>query len=246
MTKVCAIAIAAATLLPCAAVADGMPSRGYLPTYYDWSGIYVGGHLGGAWSNTEWTWELPPLVASQRASIDSTSFIGGGQVGVQKQWGNVVTGIEVSYSGLDERGSTVINFEGFDRTFRAHFDDLLLVTARLGYAQDRWLGYVKGGYASSSDVKLDIFRTIDGLHQTSSSEQMGGYTVGAGLDYAITKSISLGVEYNYVRLGSDDVSNVNIPPTITSNHRDIDVDVSTVWARLNYKFDWNREYVPLK
>ena len=88
-------------VLSCAtsAFADGMPQKqpdpyAYTPgpvfVDYDWSGIYLGGHLGGAYAQFEWTFTTP----TESFEKSRTAFAGGAQVGLQKQWRSIVIGAE--------------------------------------------------------------------------------------------------------------------------------------------------------
>ena len=83
--------------------------------------------------------------------------------------------------------------------------NLSSVTGRVGYAWDRFLGYVKGGGAW---VKDEYTATGAGLIATG-SEVRSGWTVGVGGEYAFTNNLSAFVEYNYYDFGSKNVSFVN-------------------------------------
>jgi outer membrane immunogenic protein len=204
------------------------------PAVYNWTGFYIGGHIGGARSNVDWTFFSGTV--SERFSQDASSWIGGGQVGFLWQWtGNWVIGAEVSYSATDlNETSTAVLLA--DRSRRSEIDNLLLVTGRLGYASDRWLTYVKGGYATAR-VKFDTFITSTGQPTTTSRDRENGWTVGAGFEYAITNYVSLGAEYNFVRLNIDDRNQqvfpgFAAPETVT----DARADIHAVWARLNFRW----------
>jgi len=59
------------------------------PPPYNWSGLYLGANVGGAWSNrtlsiASTTWDDP----------GSTAFIGGFQLGYNLQAGNFLVGVE--------------------------------------------------------------------------------------------------------------------------------------------------------
>ena len=79
--------------------ADGMP-RGprpdpyaYTPGValdYNWTGIYFGGHVGGAVA--EWNWSA--ASTGEPTKHNDAGFTGGGQVGLQKQWDWIVVGAE--------------------------------------------------------------------------------------------------------------------------------------------------------
>jgi len=75
---------------------------------------------------------------------------------------------------------------------------LATVTARVGYAWDRWLAYAKGGYAGA-DVELTLADHV-ALVRASSDTWANEWTVGAGAEYALGRRFSLGVEYSFADL----------------------------------------------
>ena len=72
------------------------------PTVFSWTGFYIGGHVGGAWSRIDWS---DVSLTGEPVDNDSRGFIGGGQVGFNWQAGNIVVGIEATYSGTNLDGS---------------------------------------------------------------------------------------------------------------------------------------------
>ena len=89
------------------ASADGLPRASRPDPYayrpeglavdYNWTGIYVGGHVGGALAESSWTFTNP----TERIKQEDFGFAGGGQVGLQKQWDWIVLGAEASYTWAD-------------------------------------------------------------------------------------------------------------------------------------------------
>jgi outer membrane immunogenic protein len=209
------------------------PVSTLLPAY-NWTGLYVGGNVGGAWSTTDWTFfnGATPEPISQTGS----SWVAGGQIGYLYQFNpNWVAGIEASWSGTNLK-ETSTSIAVADRFRQSKITDLLLVTGRFGYAANNWLGYVKGGYANSNiDFHTSVAST--GLTSTTSSARDGGWTVGGGIEYALSPYVSAGVEYNFSRLNVGDrnqavTAGFVVPETVTNAH----ADIQTVWARLNVRF----------
>jgi outer membrane immunogenic protein len=126
------------------AAADG-PAKGppsdpyayepqYIATDYNWSGIYVGGHAGGATASWDWTFTNPTEGFSQ----SQTSFAGGAQIGAQKQWGHAVLGVEVSYTWSDLcTSSASAAAPGESRSSK--LNNLLMVTGRVGATYENML-----------------------------------------------------------------------------------------------------------
>ena len=121
---------------------------------FNWSGFYVGGHVGGSttneqWTNTANTTGFGDLSPGQGYRQRGTGVFGGGQMGYNWQAENFVFGLEGTISGLDNRGTllnTVFGI-GLDDRFSWRADWMATITGRLGYAVSNNLFYVKGGYA---------------------------------------------------------------------------------------------------
>jgi outer membrane immunogenic protein len=118
-----ALAFAAALGVGAASAADlGARPYGKAPAYvdalYNWSGFYVGGHVGGSstnqsWTNTARTALFGDLDPGQGFRQRGTGVFGGGQMGYNWQAGNYLFGLEGTASAMDNRGSVL------NRTFGA-------------------------------------------------------------------------------------------------------------------------------
>ena len=145
----------------------------YVPApIYNWTGFYLGGHVGGAFRG-----DSNNLLGGSR---DGT-FIGGVQVGYDNQFApNWVFGLEANYSFKDT-GSNFAN------------RGLGSVTGRLGYTWGPSLLYVKGGYGWADS------RFSNGFGGNGGRD---GYTVGGGLEYMFTQNWSGKIEYQYYDFGN--------------------------------------------
>ena len=79
----------------------------YIPVVppYNWSGFYIGGNLGAGWSNAGTAIDT---FGSTFGTTTSTSFLGGGQVGVNYElWSFFVIGAEVMFDTLPNTQNTV-------------------------------------------------------------------------------------------------------------------------------------------
>lgn len=74
--------------------------------------------------------------------------------------------------------------------------------ARAGYAVDRALLYAAGGWTATQLSYKDTGVSID--------ETLNGWTIGAGLDYALTDRIFARGEYRYNNYGSTEVNGVGV------------------------------------
>jgi len=192
--------------------------------YYNWSGCYFGGHAGGLFARKEWN---DAITGDSFGSHDADSWLAGAQVGCNIQVsGGWVFGIQGDYAWSDADGS---NIDAFGFTNHSRVKSLASVTGRVGYAWDRFLGYVKGGGAWERDEYDFAFA---GLTLATASETRSGWTVGVGGEYAFTNWLTGFIEYNYYDFG-------NRTLTFTDGSLiNIDERKSVVKGGLNIKFDW--------
>ena len=222
-----------------AAVAADLPARVYTKApppvvVYNWSGCYLGGNGGGIWSRNNWS--LPDMGGLPVSAHDVDSWLGGIQGGCNYQFsGNWVIGIQADYDWSDGTGSGPHATGGGILTDQSHISGLGSVTGRVGYAWDRFLGYVKGGGAWERDSYLQ-FTTATGAPFATSSETRDGWTVGVGGEYAFTQNFTGFVEYDYYDFGTNTLTFTTILGTLP--HISIRETQSVVKAGLNWKFDW--------
>src|SRR5262245_59306152 len=81
------------------------PPPVYVAPPFTWTGFYVGGNLGGAWSQRNLTDTLLGLNLSNLN--DKGAFIGGGQLGFNYQFGNFVLGVDGDIDGVANTNSPV-------------------------------------------------------------------------------------------------------------------------------------------
>jgi outer membrane immunogenic protein len=178
---------------------------------FTWTGCYIGGHVGGLWANKDWTDRTPGDPAVSFGGHDADSWLGGVQAGCDYQFaGGFVIGIQGDYAWTDAKGSNA-NTAIPELTDESKIKSHATVTGRVGYAWDRFLGYVKGGVAWERDDyrifgTIPSFVAIGTVVDVSASETRTGWTVGIGGEYAFTNSLSGFVEYNYYDFGTRDVT----------------------------------------
>ena len=229
MKKILLGAVALAAFAGPAFAAD-MPARTYptAPAYtapavlYTWTGFYIGGHVGGAFTDGT------NLLGSD------ARFLGGVQGGFDYQFAsNWVMGIEAQYSWLGGGTNNGVLFPG-GTLVTGNSDQLGSVTGRLGYTWGPTLLYAKGGYAWRDNNNLGA--TVGGVPVafTTDGNHKDGYTVGAGLEYMFAPNWSAKAEYQYYNFGKT---------TFTSGPADIvgtsfRNDEHTVKVGVNYRFGW--------
>lgn len=166
---------------------------------YSWSGLYLGGHAGYAWGDVDLSNVLsgiPPTTPSTYGSSFSPEGVfAGGQIGANYQIGNLVLGIEsdLSWSDVHDKSSL-----GDD----AKLDYFGTVRGRIGYAFDRVLPYVTGGFAYGHGK--GTLNYVAPVAATFSDDAMHvGWAAGAGVELGLIQGLSAKLEYLYMDLGSE-------------------------------------------
>ena len=228
-----AAVIAAFGLVNAASAAD-MPTKAPfvkapIAPVYNWTGFYVGGSLGYGWGSSDWTFD--PVGSSPTPNpIKSNGWVGGGQIGYQHQWNNIVLGVEAQYLFGGLKGSATCP----NPTFACNIDrvdNIFLVGPRVGLAFANWMPYVTGGYASARVKSIDFSPTVS----EPSSSQNPGYFIGGGLDYMLMPNVIVGIEYDHLSLKSQhQVSPVFSP----GDDRNVDFKGDMVRGRVSYLFNW--------
>lgn len=202
---------------------------------FNWSGVYIGLHGGGASGDLSYSDTVPGLffgVETFRGDLNASGALGGIQIGANKQFGNVVVGAEISVSGANISGSQTDSCLELDATCKARVNYLVTALARLGYAHDRWLVSASAGWTLAG---ADYSNTFDvGIPVTSTSnETLDGFTYGAGFNYALTDSVSIGAEYLHADLNANGPAFLAPLTGIGKGERDLDLNIGR--AQLNVK-----------
>ena len=240
-----AIALALATTY---AAADGIPGVVMTDSQYltDWSGIYIGGKLGGAWSDLNWSPDLDVFTSGGAVAPNtpinfSPNGIAGGIIGgANLQLGQWIFGAELSFSGTGFSQTVTSPFFPATDTFSTELNWLGTVEGRIGYSWDRVMVFGKGGWAGSN-ATLKVNSTHPGHGGTGSiSEFVDGWTIGGGIEYAVWNSVIIGLEYDYVTLnltsnGSCPLCDAGIPDTTPSAVAG-GATISAVMLRASYLF----------
>jgi outer membrane immunogenic protein len=210
---------------------------------FNWSGFYVGGHVGYGWGQTDITdhslFGNILLIPTQR--IDTNGFLGGVQGGWNHQFGHFVLGAEVDFSWSDIKGnltSAILAGKG-SATHSSNATWIGTATTRLGYTWDRFLVYGKIGAAWAhfdydNNNTFTICRATT-VYNSSASETRSGWTVGTGIEWAFSGGWSAKAEYDYIDLGRRTVDFTPVAGVGPINP-DIDQRISVIKAGLNYRF----------
>lgn len=195
-----------------------------------WTGLYVGGHGGYAWSDVDYPGQnpyvAPPAPCSNafgpgehcgppRASLEGGLL--GGQIGYNLQLGQIVVGIEADYSF----GKLSESVRDGNYLVQDHeISGLGSVRGRLGYAFGNFLPYVTGGWgwANASlgqscpgDPAAVVAGycsgktpTQGGPHDLTDKQTIDGWVLGGGFEYLVSDRWSVRAEYLHYDFGEND------------------------------------------
>lgn len=233
MKKV-ALAISALVLGTVAASAADMAVKArpapMVAPLYDWSGCYIGGQIGGTWGRSNVN--IPNYPAN--FDTDSSGFSGGVLAGCQfMTQSRIVFGIEGDYSWMDLDSTHLTTGLGNTELYHVHYDQMASIRGRLGYSpmtMPNVLLYVTGGYAAANLSQANYIPLAPAANPFRSGWS-NGWIVGGGAEWAFASNWIAGVEYLYASFDRQDFV-YNGPTSVKLT------DVSTVRARLSYKFNW--------
>lgn len=164
---------------------------------FSWTGAYLGAQAGYGWGDTN------------IGRIKPKGLILGGYGGYNYQFDNspVVVGVETDFnwSDADDKAGGVKVSEDWNGATRA----------RVGYAFDHFLVYGAGGLAYHK-VKV-----------AGDSKSDAGWTVGGGVEYAVTDNLLARVDYRYNDYGKRNFDGGRV-----------DYTENRVMGGLAYKFGW--------
>jgi outer membrane immunogenic protein len=222
-----------------------------------WSGLYIGAHAGYGWGSTDVDlsnstgaiFYNDPFVPSSGSLSDSDGFVGGLQVGANKQLGGMVVGLEadVSWSGMEADGTFTTPL-GSQWAITSELTTLGTVRGRVGLlATPALLIYGTAGLAWGQVDVTQATTFVDGKGaklddggRTSGDFNHIGYAIGAGAEYALGNGWSLKGEYLYIDLGDEDyqLTGTTKPggtvPYVETFASELDLHTLRVGA--NYKF----------
>jgi outer membrane immunogenic protein len=166
----------------------------YVQPVYNWSGFYVGGHIGGGFADSSWSDPFTganntfnklgflAAVRSERTSSSTRSCSASRATSPGPGSGSRARAPIRSATPLPPTTNWTST-----------------VTGRVGAAFDRLLVYGKGGVAFAQDQSS---LTDLGANTASTTFMRTGWTAGAGLEYGLSQNWSAKIEYDYLGFGS--------------------------------------------
>jgi outer membrane immunogenic protein len=206
------------------AMAADLPPYSPAPYYqpapiFTWTGIYVGANA---------------AFGFGRYTNDGTSYFGntdGGLFGVEAgynyQSGPLVAGVEgdINFGSVSGNSSPAPGI-----TANGNINGEGSIRARFGYAIDHTLFYITGGYTGANLKGTVTDNAIAPNIYANESTFLNGWTIGTGVEFAVTRNISVKAEYLF-----DDYGN----GSLFSGTRDAihpGLTMSTLRAGINYHF----------
>ena len=245
------------------------------PAVWNWTGFYLGANAGLAVATTNFA---DPFGASVFGdTVRSPGFMAGGQIGFNWQapgW-RWVLGIEADADAISSDGTTTCfaaSAQTINATCRARPQSVATLTGRIGYAmspadelqniapigllpiRSATLIYGKAGVArANSQIDMAINNDLAGfagpdIMSNSTNTTFWGWTVGLGIEQALSAAWSLKVEYDYIGFPSRNIANLG-SATVDANgvtlsstpagSSGVSQNVQLVKLGLNYKWGTN-------
>ena len=192
-----------------------MPVKALPVMASNWSGIYVGGHVGYGWGRDPMSETisasgvLTTLIGTDPifpSDINSNGYVAGFQAGVNRQMGSFVTGLEIDLSATGIKGSTTnIDLDHDDaQTPGDKLDMLGSARARFGYlALPNVLFYGTGGLGWTRVSQSFVEVTTTGVSGSTFPAWEFGWVAGAGAETMLWNSNwLLRAEYLHYDFGS--------------------------------------------
>ena len=248
--------VAISAIMAGSAFAADMPLKAPPPVLaYDWSGFYIGGVIGGAWSRTDSSDPGLGLIGTLVnvpviQTTNSSGFIGGIEGGDRYQFGKLVIGWEADWVWGNQNSTSTTTFGPvfapaiLTRAIGANTKSQGTATSTVGIAHDRWLIYGKAGVAWQKTDVTDNWAIVGiplfaGTGSTSDSSQIG-WTVGTGIEWAIWNNWSIKAEYDYLDFGNKTVAiNGNILPGLVNLPASFGLENTQHINQLKFGLNWH-------
>ena len=210
---------------------------------YDWSGFYIGAHVGYDWESANGhSIHTDTGAFGQSISKRFTNAFAGFQAGYNYMVApNILLGVEADISrnnagawglGLNDGsfGQGVLDWSGTAR-------------GRIGYTANNVLFYGTGGFAwidmNFTRVQISAFNpgAPAGTVETASATRTG-WTAGAGVEVGVMPNLTVRAEYRYTDYGT-----LNVAFPLSSRAWFIGSRSEEVLLGANYKFNWGAPLV---
>jgi outer membrane immunogenic protein len=224
------------------------------PPIFAWTGVYIGGQIGGAWGtgslgNFNGFDPFRGIFLNTTIGGTPSGVIGGAHVGYQVQINQWVLGIEGSVDGTSLRKDVVVAVPvflgGTTIAAQTRADIQGSIRGKIGIAWDRFMIYGTGGVAFggfTTDWQLASFTGFAPFFpafvaSNNFSTTRVGWTVGGGAQFAVTPNWWVFAEYRFSDFGT--IRNGAFPalPAGVFFNGERRIQENQVQAGFSYKFD---------
>lgn len=216
------------------------PVHNYAPApdpYWNWTGLYFGGNVGYGFADVGSSLDritAPVASLGSTGALTSDGMFGGVQLGYNWQRERLVFGLETDFQFADMQDSAFGSNPAFAGDAAVDIDSFGTVRGRVGLADGRTLYYLTGGLAYADVDFAQVGIGLGNAIAVGDNKTMLGYTVGGGIEHALSQNLSLKLEYQYLDFGDAKFSGTDLGGNSYASK--VDVDMHTVRAGVNYKF----------
>ncbi|MFZ2079590.1 MAG: outer membrane beta-barrel protein, partial [Xanthobacteraceae bacterium] len=210
------------------------------PPVFSWTGFYIGGNLGAAWTQGN----ASDSLGNSWSNAQQAVFAGGGQVGANYQFNWLVVGVEADFDWLanNHNSSNAVFVPGVG-SLQVSANDRWITTlaGRVGVAANNWLFYAKGGggWVGVNNPTLTNLST-GGSISVSNSNSNSGWLAGGGIEWAFAPNWTAKIEYDFLGLNNQSFTVPVGTPIISGDVVTItNRDVQTLTVGVNYLFNWH-------
>jgi outer membrane immunogenic protein len=228
------------------AIAADLPAREYAKApvvppvpYYDWSGFYIGGNVGGSWGHSSSTNSALDGTFVSSGSRTDSAVIGGGQIGYNFMVApHFLLGVEADVQGSSSK-NTATSPDG-SNSYSSKLDDFGTVRGRAGFTADNWLFYGTGGFAwsqgSVTRTQITAVASVPPIPAAAGTVETvdntrTGWAAGVGVEYGITPNWTVRAEYLYLDLGT-----ITSVFPLSNRQQTTSANMSIARIGVNYKF----------
>jgi len=214
-----------------------------IPTDFNWTGFYAGGHLGYAWGSSNWTGPGVSGSLNLAQPVDTFNEAGSFFEGLQAGYNYMLPNRVVIGAEIDASFPAVQNLAGISIGGISNFTSPTLgpvsysetvlssgtMRGRIGYAPGSWLFYATGGFAWSYD-QLSLTQPASGTTDMPFLWRLG-WAAGVGVEVPILPHWTARLEYLFTDYGTSSVLFANAGQRFNS-----DFSLQELRAGLNYQF----------
>jgi outer membrane immunogenic protein len=225
LAGVAAIGFASSALAADLIIEDDFVEPGVVHVAGDWSGVYIGGHVGYGWAHVDVTDEVN---MGDIEPYTATGWLIGAQIGANVQMDALVFGVvgDIAWANITGESDEV----GVD-TIITDINWLGTVRGKLGFAADMFMIYGTAGVAFAGvDTSLSESWMAPPPVFTDSATRFG-WVAGIGAEVMVAENVSIFGEALYHDFGTaDHVFEVGDEEATTS------LNVTTVKVGVNFHF----------